>query len=470
MVSRFRAENEGSILVAASDASDRVKQIANFVCDGTADEEEINAAVATVLGGGRVLLSEGNFTTATEIQLADNVKLFGQGAGTIIKNAADTTHNLIGTAGASNVTVADLLVDGNKDNVDTAGAATYDGLNGIRVYGGSSYVTIERVVAQNCYYSGIQLGGGSQETNSDIVVSKCTALNNRDNGINCRPGATRVTTTRCIATGQTYSGIQAIRADYVTVTGCICHDNGGASEGDGIGFEGCVYSVIQGNIVHSNSVQGIKCDKTLEGSGTRNSAHIAIVGNLIYDNGGDPVNAQGVQIINTNDSLVSDNVIDGNYFGLQCQNADNIHIANNVISNQTDLGIRIVDDTATNVTITGNRIVANGAHGMDFAGDTMVVNGNTFDQNTRAGIDVNGANLSILNNVFNANGWDGVKVESGKGAGTIIFGNIFTATDGSNYPVREVDDTAGPSSLYNNYMDASTSLANSSSVESGTVP
>ena len=72
------------ITVAASNAPARIKSLADYVCDGVADETEINAAIA--LGAGEVKLSTGTFNiTNGPIILAANVWLRGSGAATTIK-------------------------------------------------------------------------------------------------------------------------------------------------------------------------------------------------------------------------------------------------------------------------------------------------------------------------------------------------------------------------------------------------
>jgi hypothetical protein len=59
-----------TVVVAASDASELSKSRADFLCDGTADEVEINAALAVIPSyGGRVLLTEGNFSITGTITL-----------------------------------------------------------------------------------------------------------------------------------------------------------------------------------------------------------------------------------------------------------------------------------------------------------------------------------------------------------------------------------------------------------------
>lgn len=53
--------NAANLIVAACDAKDSIKALADFVCDGVDDQEEISAAIdsAKVLGGGKVTLIGG---------------------------------------------------------------------------------------------------------------------------------------------------------------------------------------------------------------------------------------------------------------------------------------------------------------------------------------------------------------------------------------------------------------------------
>jgi hypothetical protein len=91
-----------TFVVAASDASTRVKNQADYVADGTADNVEIQAAIdALPAAGGRVVLSEGIFNISSAVTMKTNVMLEGQGigwfpfdgskGGTILKKAANGT-------------------------------------------------------------------------------------------------------------------------------------------------------------------------------------------------------------------------------------------------------------------------------------------------------------------------------------------------------------------------------------------
>ncbi len=71
-----------TFLVAASDASPSVKARADYVCDGTADDVQIQAAIDALPAygdGGSVILSAGNFNIAASINIRGALRLKGQG-------------------------------------------------------------------------------------------------------------------------------------------------------------------------------------------------------------------------------------------------------------------------------------------------------------------------------------------------------------------------------------------------------
>jgi hypothetical protein len=86
-----------TLVVAASNASDKRKADADYLCDGTADEVEINAAIAAaVASGGKVQLSEGKFLTAATVTMDTGVWLDGMGEGaTEIEAGAGVTVAVI---------------------------------------------------------------------------------------------------------------------------------------------------------------------------------------------------------------------------------------------------------------------------------------------------------------------------------------------------------------------------------------
>lgn len=80
----YQTARSATYVLAASNASDRMKNEADTECSGDGDQEQINAAVAALPSvGGKVVLSEGDFTLAAPVTITrDNVTLEGMGHGT----------------------------------------------------------------------------------------------------------------------------------------------------------------------------------------------------------------------------------------------------------------------------------------------------------------------------------------------------------------------------------------------------
>lgn len=82
--------NNAALFVAAFDAPDSVKASANFICDGTSDQAEINQAIDQLQPqGGKVCLSAGTFNVTGAIRMRRRTMLVGQNRATII-NAVGT--------------------------------------------------------------------------------------------------------------------------------------------------------------------------------------------------------------------------------------------------------------------------------------------------------------------------------------------------------------------------------------------
>jgi hypothetical protein len=93
-----------TLTVAANNASTRDKAKADYLCDGTADDVEINAALQAVkASGGKVQLSAGTFNLAAPLYLEGNndpvtsptVALFGSGAVTTLLSGAANSNVVV---------------------------------------------------------------------------------------------------------------------------------------------------------------------------------------------------------------------------------------------------------------------------------------------------------------------------------------------------------------------------------------
>lgn len=98
-----------TIFVAASTASTAEKALATatYTCDGTADNVQINAAVAAVkaAGGGRVVLSAGTFNLAAAIALTGNDNA-GTSPTQILQGAGHFNTFLVPTAGVHAIAIS----------------------------------------------------------------------------------------------------------------------------------------------------------------------------------------------------------------------------------------------------------------------------------------------------------------------------------------------------------------------------
>ena len=165
----------GAFFVAASDASATSRAVAHYICDGTNDEEEINAAIADCFAiaiaagysaygnrqpSGRVLLSEGTFHIGGDgiVYTGDysssapaNLTLQGQGmAATVVKHAtaAGVYYKFGIQISGSSVTCRDFTLD-------TTGVAR--GGYGFLSYGQSTHVRNMRF--RGLGYDGVRLDG-----------------------------------------------------------------------------------------------------------------------------------------------------------------------------------------------------------------------------------------------------------------------------------------------------------------------
>ena len=236
---------EATIVVAAANSKD--SSSADYVCDGTDDQKEIQSAIdALPSSGGRVLLLEGTYNISAAINiLHDNITLAGQGNGTklFLVNGANCSVIQVGNGSKAleGVTVRDLQIDGNKAN-QTAGY-------GIYFYGGSgakiTESTIKNCRVKNCHSNGIYLN----YSNNNIITGNIS-LNNWG-GVNLLY-ANNNTITGNQANSNSYDGFYLLYANNNTITG-----NQANSNTIGIGLAFANNNTITGNQANSNRNYGI---------------------------------------------------------------------------------------------------------------------------------------------------------------------------------------------------------------------
>lgn len=156
-----------TLVVAASDATSASKDGADYVCDGTGDEAEINTALAALpTNGGKLVLTEGTFNIASSILVQnDNTQIIGAGTG----QRTGATQTGVGTRllAANGISIAVILVQRAANDRPVYGALfrdfTVDGATlGTAVDGilfRSNRGHIDHVHVHRCSGNGIRILG-----------------------------------------------------------------------------------------------------------------------------------------------------------------------------------------------------------------------------------------------------------------------------------------------------------------------
>lgn len=325
-----------TIVVATNDSRNQAG--ANYVCDGTDDHLEIQAAIDSLpVGGGRVTLLEGNYNIAIPIVLKSNTELAGQGWNTLLFLVANSDcHMIINDLGASNIIIRDLAVDGNKEN------QTVTTLRGIFPHDGTNF-QILNCYAKNCTMYNIDVG-----LCYDVLIDGCMAVGSGYQGFVISK-AGRVTITNCISNDNGYAGIAVWWTTQVQVIGNRLTNNGLKCISSGIDYGAIdvrgtpddpnsisseTTLLIANNNIFKTQSHGIKAVSGIDG--------INICGNMISECGEYAGGAAGIFVAADTNGDVS-----------------NVSIVNNKISDIYTSGIQFSSygsNVIRGVTVTDNNI------------------------------------------------------------------------------------------------------------------
>lgn len=317
-----RCQRPVTFMVAADNAPQNQKDVADYVCDGLDDQIPINAAIAALgASGGIVLLSEGLFTITNKIAMATLVSLVGSGKfSTEIKIETDTALNFsaIDCTDCNYTKVANLKINGNApqstayhhgvlyassggDNLvidchitlfeEKAG----NGGNGINMLTGTDNSIIDCKI-DNCDLCGVYVASGY-----DAMVLGCRIDDNLigvlDKGIDGLIANNKAigndvnfylygaTYSRLIGNlsknslGVTYGG--SIQIDNGTTKSIICNNVIRESANVGIYIEDMDNCILEDNYIYLSGKHGMHI---------KTSDHNLIEGNYSFDNGTDLVN------------------------------------------------------------------------------------------------------------------------------------------------------------------------------------
>ena len=414
-----------TIVVAASDSSEKSKAQADYVCDGTADNVEIQAAIdALPLTGGRVLLLDGTFNIVTGINPISNSTLEGQGFSTILKLANSTNSNIIEGTSLNNVFLRNIQIDGNKAN------NTYQGddnnQNGILVDEWYNSI-IENVLVQNCAASGVRVKANSGASSSKLMYNQFSKLSSHFNnvdGISIDTWAEYITVSDSMFCNNTMHGIHTASAN---ITFANCH-----------------------------SVKNSECGVYVDSSAK--TSNNLFLGCHINHNTKHGMLVDGSQYTTVNGCKIIANGYTGVFINGGAYNSvTSNHITTNSYNNPNMYDNVRLGSTASKCTVSNNTILqlsGGGRYGINEASTASnnIITGNFLSEHTTAHVSVLGAGTIIKDNQGYANektgtatitkGQTTVDVTHGLAAApTRVILTPTTATAGKDFYVSAKADT-----------------------------
>jgi len=267
-----KSARPATLIVAAYNSLN--KYIADYVCDGTSDQTEINNAInALPSGGGKVLLLEGCYYLSNTITITkSNVTLQGQGNGTLLYLTDGSNTNIITVGDNSNsyqkIIIKDLAINGNATGQTSNGRAIFFNRNITRS-------CIENVQVDNsergilldysCTYNSIKncsiYNTGRDSNSYGIELDDDSRYNRIENNFIM----------------MSHQGICIARSDHNTVIGNISYYN----NNNGILIYDAKYNIIKGNVCNDNGIAvGGSAGIFITGSGARIAEDNILIGNI----------------------------------------------------------------------------------------------------------------------------------------------------------------------------------------------
>ncbi len=459
-----RGYGMATFVVAAHDSLDN--ENADFVCDGTDDQVEIQAAIDNLLAiGGSIYLREGTYIVSGDIKISkSNVTLVGAGASTVIKirDSHDANINVIYASGKSGLLIQNLRIDGNKAN-QTSGTMF-----------GIYFTSVENSKIIDCWVEDLRNNGINLESSSNNTVMCNTCQGNGDHGIRLCSSSNNNTITSNTCQGNSHEGIRLDSSNNNnTVTGNNCQGNGD----HGI----YLYLSNNNNTVTCNTCQG----NGDEGIRLDSSSNNTVTGNTCQGN-----SYSGIDLYNSSNNTVTGNTCQGNQisYGIYLYSSSNNTVTGNNCQGN-DEGIYL--ERSSNNTVTGNNCQGNDVRGIRlYRSDNNIIRSNTCQRNKRSGIildtsnnnTVSGntvvGNSQLANNTYDGilihwdsdyNNIQGNTVRRGTGANQQRYGiRINTVTGDNNLVINNDLYQAGVTA---DYGDAGTgTIYHNNRTSAGWVP
>ncbi|MCK4256015.1 right-handed parallel beta-helix repeat-containing protein, partial [candidate division WOR-3 bacterium] len=345
----------------------------NWVCDGTSDDVEIQAALDSIniLGGGVVYIKHGTYNLGSNLTVYSNIALIGSGAGTILNHPSG--QSVISAYSKTQVVIENLRLIG--------------GTNYAIYFYNTTDSEIKHCWVENSGTSGIAISGSSGNYSHNNVIT--------NNICNCSGN-------HCIY----------IEGYENVIQGNNCRNSN--SSGACIYLTGAESNVIVGNVMEGtgNNYGIFIVDNSMDNTITGNTL---IKGQLyLYNSTWNTVSSNTVFQHRIALAACSLNTVVGNVVreytgtpsGIYLSFSDFNTISSNTCCNHTHDGIYI--NNSSNNMITNNICTYNGSDGIEVTQNSNynVVNDNRCVNNTNDGINVAMGNCDenvIQNNMLKGN-------------------------------------------------------------------
>lgn len=426
-------------VVVASDASNESKTRADYICDGTDDDVEIQAAIDSLpAAGGKIYLTEGTFNTTSTINISDNIWLQGSGFSTIIDCGTLNDHiikNEDVSNGNNRIKITDLKLDGSSQTNDKCGilfqktnhpfifnvfiVGSPDSKHGIlyressngrissvtiedpndasiRLSYGSSYITVTDVISRNpgLYHFQINSLDSSGDENRHITVNNMIGYGaNVMGAIIWNANSVCLTNLSFYNTSQNAVTIQ--NSSEITISNSVFHTNTEPesdliwSENDAshINISNCICKNAQNHSISSKSpyttITGCLSENSLD-CGFRLTGDDSILANCTVDGSGGATDPRG---LSTDASRI---MVSGCIFknteqqGIYVGGGSGIIVSNCIFENNGAFVFQAANDA--DGVIFSNNVISNFAPEGDegwggevfIAGDHVLIQGNSW--------------------------------------------------------------------------------------------
>jgi hypothetical protein len=403
--------NTSTKIVAASNSAQVLKDMADYVTDGTNDETEINAAL-TAAAGGKVYLVEGTYTASGTILIPNNTTLYGSGDGTLIQLAdlAGTSDNLIensDTSTGTSVAIQDLRLDGQK--ASQTGTPTQRGIYFNNMGDGTGATARQGGKIQKVKITNFRTNGIYFYYSDNNIIDSSFVQNNSSDGIYFGQFVTNnaINDSSIQANGSAGISISGNSSDNKMIGNTVRSNSGNGIETDSS------TTLISNNTLASNGADGIS---------TLNALNSNFTGNVITSNSG-----RGIVVYGASGTISNDNVINSNGSdGIYVRQSSDVTIANNKIGSNSGSGINII--WTNRASMTANLISGNSGSGISstslYETNNCNITGNTLYNNAGSG---SGSAIELRS------GWNS---SLPGGTGNLITSNIITDTAGTGYAIE----------------------------------